>query len=91
MLIDSGSDATLVPRQIVDALSIVTTQETLAVELVNGERSALQVVRMQMKWDRYTVNGEFLVTDGDFGIIGRDILNRVRLLLNGPAQTWSFT
>jgi len=29
-----------------------------------------------------------LLTDAEVGVIGRDILNHLRLLLDGPAMNW---
>jgi hypothetical protein len=36
-----------------------------------------------------TFRGQFLVTDQPVGILGRNILNSLALLLDGPRQTWS--
>jgi hypothetical protein len=33
--------------------------------------------------------GRYLVTDEQIGILGRDVLNHVAVLLNGPRQEWS--
>ncbi len=32
--------------------------------------------------------GRFLQVESEVGIIGRNVLNRVRLLLDGPALNW---
>ena len=37
---------------------------------------------------RGTFNGQYLVIDAEMGVLGRDILNHVRVLLDGPALTW---
>jgi hypothetical protein len=36
-----------------------------------------------------TFRGQFLVIDEETGILGRNILNTLALLLDGPRQTWS--
>ena len=36
-----------------------------------------------------TFRGQFLVIDEEVGILGRNILNALALLLDGPQQTWS--
>jgi hypothetical protein len=90
MLIDTGSDETLVPANVCAALGAEAITTLIQVELVDGARTELQAVRLQMKWDRYTFNGDFLVTKTKFGIIGRNALNRIRIRFDGPAQTWSF-
>ena len=37
---------------------------------------------------RRNFRGRYLVTDVEVGVIGRDILNHLRLLLDGPAISW---
>jgi len=36
-----------------------------------------------------TFRGRFLLIDQEWGVMGRDILNLVSLLLDGPNLTWS--
>ena len=36
-----------------------------------------------------TFRGQFLVIDQQVGILGRNILNALALVLDGPQQTWS--
>ncbi|MFC1464810.1 MAG: hypothetical protein ACFLMY_08175 [Candidatus Brachytrichaceae bacterium NZ_4S206] len=90
MLIDTGSDATLVPASVCLALQVEESDSPFAVELVDGQRHELRAVRLKMKWSKYAINGESLIAQTEFGIIGRDILNRMRIRFDGPAQTWSF-
>ena len=33
--------------------------------------------------------GRFLLTDQEWGLIGRDVLNHVSLLFDGPGLNWS--
>jgi hypothetical protein len=35
-----------------------------------------------------TFRGQFLVVDARHGILGRNILNAISVLLDGPAQNW---
>ena len=37
---------------------------------------------------RRNFRGRYLLTDAEVGVIGRDILNHLRLLLDGPAMSW---
>ncbi len=32
--------------------------------------------------------GRFLLIDAEVGVVGRNVLNHVRLLLDGPALSW---
>ncbi len=36
-----------------------------------------------------TFRGRYLALDREYGILGRDVLNRVSLHLNGPRLIWS--
>jgi hypothetical protein len=42
-----------------------------------------------MKFLGKSFRGHFLVIDGDYGIIVRNILNNLSLRLDGPSQTWT--
>ncbi len=33
--------------------------------------------------------GRYLLIDGDHGVLGRDVLNSVALVIDGPHQEWS--
>ena len=46
-------------------------------------RCAPRMVDLSMMFVRY------LLTDNDRGILGRDVLNSLVLLFNGPEQEWS--
>jgi hypothetical protein len=37
----------------------------------------------------HTFRGRYLVTDDDAGIVGRDILNEISVLFDGPQRQWS--
>jgi hypothetical protein len=37
---------------------------------------------------QYIFRGLFLVTDDECGILGRNVLNRLSLVLDGPALEW---
>jgi predicted aspartyl protease len=86
-LLDTGSDGTLVPigllRQIL-ASPLTTTR----IRSHWGEWRSVQLFAVDVKIDHLTLPGIFVVGDeqGDEVILGRDVLNRLRLLLDGPAQ-----
>lgn len=47
------------------------------------------VVRLDLIFQNKTFKGRFPVIEGqDWGIIGRDVLNHVVILLNGPRLVW---
>lgn len=88
MVIDSGADATLLPRPVVDALEIPRLEQRYRLEAFDGTRSEGEAVRAQIGFLGRSFTGQFLVGEGDVGVLGRNVLNRVRVLLDGPAETW---
>lgn len=87
LLIDSGADVTLLPKSAVDSLGIVTfaTYELIGFD---GTRSTAAAVRADLLLLNKTFRGQFLVAHQEVGILGRDILNSVSLLLDGPRLMW---
>jgi hypothetical protein len=54
----------------------------------DGRTSAAQVVRLDLILLRWVFRGRFLLIDQDCGILGRDILNHLSLLVDGPRLNW---
>lgn len=88
MLIDSGADATLLPKAAVAALGIVSTGERYQLVAFDGTTSESEAVRADLVFMSRRFRGRFLVIDAEVGIVGRDVSNHVRLLLDGPALSW---
>ena len=89
MLLDSGADVSLAPRQVVLALGV--SMGPAAVHEVmgfDGNRSVAQAVNLDMMFLARKFRGRFLLIDYECGILGRDILNHVLLSLDGPNLTW---
>ena len=88
MLLDTGADASVVPHVVFQALS--TTERTTAyeVEYLEGQTATLYSTRLQMKWRGNNFTGDFLVARTSHGVIGRNILNHLRLVLDGPTLQW---
>ena len=89
MLLDSGADVSLVPRQTVLALG-VSIDPAAVYELMgfDGNRSLAQAVNLDLHFLKRTFRGRFLLTGHECGILGRDILNHVSVSLDGPNLTW---
>ena len=89
MLLDSGADVTLLPQSGLQRLG-VATEQTEEVELVgfDGRRSTAPVVRVDLVLLGKTFKGRYLTFDQECGILGRDILNHLVLLFDGPALSW---
>lgn len=88
MLIDSGADATLLPRTVVESLGIVGTGRRFELAAFDGTTSVSEVVQLELSFLDRRFTGQFLVIDSEMGVLGRNILNHVRVLLDGPASTW---
>jgi predicted aspartyl protease len=86
-LIDTGSDGTLVPltylRQIL-APALVDTR----IRSHWGEWRSVQLFAVDLEFDHERLPNVFVVGDdqGDSIILGRNVLNKLRLLLDGPAN-----
>ena len=90
LLIDTGADITLLPRLTVERLGIEASADEHR-ELIgfDGSRSLAPVVAMEMIFLGRIFRGRYLLIDGEQGVLGRNILNHVSLLLDGPRGHWS--
>lgn len=89
LLIDSGADVTLLPADSVRLLGVVEAAGQ-RYELVgfNGSVSLAPAVRLEVIFCRRTFRGQFLLTEQEWGVLGRNVLNAVPLLLDGPRLAW---
>ncbi len=89
MLLDSGADVTLIPETAVEMLGATIVPDR-RYELIGfgGGTSFASVVRLELIFCRRTFRGQFLLIDQAWGILGRNILNAVSLLLDGPSLAW---
>jgi hypothetical protein len=88
MLIDSGADATLLPRFAIASLGIAGTGERYQLVAFDGTANESEAVLAVLVFLNKTFHGRFLQSESDVGVIGRNVLNHVRLLLDGPARNW---
>lgn len=91
LLIDTGADVTLLPLGAVNAAGIEQTGASYELLAFDGRSSSAGAVRAELLVLGRTFRGQFLVIDQDLGIVGRNVLNALTLLLDGPRQTWSET
>lgn len=86
-LLDSGADASLVP--------IVFLRDIVAPALMDtrirshwGEWRAAQLFVVDVEIENIKLPGIFVVGDeqGDEIVLGRDVLNKLRIFLDGPAR-----
>jgi predicted aspartyl protease len=89
MLIDTGADVTLLPRERVSHLvDVDQLREHYDLQAFDGTRSTAPVVQLELQLLGKSFRGQFLLTDGEHGILGRNILNSLAITFDGPAQTW---
>ncbi len=89
LLIDTGADVTLLPLGAVSAAGIEQAGASYELLAFDGRSSPVGAVRAELLMLGRTFRGQFLVIDQTVGILGRNILNALALLLDGPHQTWS--
>ena len=89
MLIDTGADVTLLPREYVGRLDIpVAGDATYEVQGFDGESKLVDMVQLEMIFLGRKFAGKFLVINQPVGIIGRNILNAISILFDGPRSRW---
>lgn len=90
LLVDTGADITLLPRTVVGQLGVpLLPDQQYELMGFDGSTSFASVVVLDMVFLRRTFRGRYLLVEAERGILGRDILNHVNLLLEGPRQQWS--
>jgi hypothetical protein len=97
MLLDTGADQSCIPETTVAALARDLASHNLPYSIVelldfNGVRSRQRVYRLKVATNPWVQSAEydFVVIEGDVGLLGRDVLNSYRLDLDGPNQQWDF-
>lgn len=87
-MVDSGADGTIVPIQYLDEIQAPPTVE-MVMRSQWGERRRVLLYLVDVQIGDVTLPGIEVVGDeeSDEVILGRDVLNHLRVLLNGPAET----
>lgn len=90
MQLDTGADITLVPQEAVNRLNLTISPNTYY-ELAgfDGHTTVAPMVRLELIFCQRTFRGQFLLIDRGRGILGRNVLNAVPLLFDGPRLQWS--
>ena len=89
MLIDTGADITLLPRQYIAQLNLpIEAAEAYELLGFDGARSTAPAVHLDLIFLGRTFRGRFALIDQPDGIIGRNILNHLHLAFNGPGLQW---
>ena len=89
LLIDCGADVTLLPQASLTALGIVPDHhQEFSLVGFDGTVSTSVSARVDLILHGKTFKGEFLLTEQAIGYLGRDVLNHLSTLLDGPKLLW---
>jgi hypothetical protein len=87
MLLDTGADVSLLHRaQAASLLSPDAKQYEL--EGFDGTKVSSPAVTTELQFLGKSFRGQFLRIDAWHGVLGRNILNNLSLLLDGPSRRW---
>jgi len=88
--IDTGADMTLLPKAAVQQLGIKPLDGIdYELQAFDGSKSIAEVVELDLIFLKKAYRGRYLLIDTEHGILGRDVLANIALLLVGPHQEWS--
>lgn len=89
MLLDTGADLTLIPREYCDTVGAEISETTfLDLEGFDGTISRAYYVHLDLIFLNKAFRGNYLAYDQPEGILGRDILNKFSIVFDGPNLTW---
>lgn len=81
---------TLVPREVAAKLELVPVAEKVyEIQDFDGSIHLAEMVQLELVFLGKRFKGQFLLIDQPIGIIGRNILNAVVLLLDGSNAQWN--
>ena len=86
-LVDSGADGSAIPREVVKGLGLLPADECYLT--IGSGREILQPTYLvQLRVLDQAIDAEVLESpfEPDLVILGRDVLNRFRITLDGPQQ-----
>ena len=90
LLVDTGADITLLPRLAVEQRGVpLLADQRYELMGFDGSKSFAPVVILDLLFLQCAFRGQYLLSEEERGIMGRDILNHVLLLLDSPQQQWS--
>lgn len=86
-LLDSGADGTLVPLQYLEEILAPVITET-RIRSHWGEWRHVEQFLVEIEIDKLRLSNVLVVGDevGDEIVLGRDVINKLRILLDGPQR-----
>jgi hypothetical protein len=91
-VIDSGSGRSCVPKACIAELGGDLDCSFSLCRGAVGQPTRVPVYTVNLAIDKLVFEHvQVVATDGAYALIGRDILNNLRVVLDGPAKQWSFS
>jgi hypothetical protein len=85
--LDTGADLTALPYALIERLRLMPAGE-IEVEGYDSRRATIRAYDVNLEIDQLNVTGLLVIGFAeDYVLLGRDVRNRLRLLLDGPALT----
>lgn len=86
LLVDRGADGTILPRDVVAAVGAPLVASR-GIEGSMGRRLVAELYRVTLVVAGHTIYGiDAVALTGADPVLGRDVLNQLRLFLDGPAE-----
>lgn len=87
MLLDTGADVTLLPRSHVRPL-ISADAQLFELEAFDGTKSLSPAITCELVFLGKSFRGQFLLVDSWHGVLGRNVLNNLSIVFDGPSKQW---
>ncbi len=88
MLLDTGSDLSLVPESAVRAFDIKPTKTRLELTGFDGSTKSYEMIETQLVFLGKRFSGNYCVVKDEIGILGRDVLNQLAIVFDGRDLAW---
>jgi len=89
MLLDSGADLTLIPEMVIaDFGQDVRLDKSVELESFDGRVSQAKSVEIDLIFPGLTFRGNVPLINSPVGVLGRNVLNRFAIFLDGPNLNW---
>lgn len=87
ILLDTGADVTLLPRSHVASLESPDAQR-YELEAFDGTKRTAPAITAELRFLSKSFRGQVLLIDSWHGVLGRNILNNLSILFDGPSRKW---
>jgi hypothetical protein len=88
MLLDTGADVSLLPSSLLGPLLSADAPQ-YELEAFDGSKSSAPAVTVELQLLGKSFRGQFLLIDNWYGVLGRNVLNHLSLVFDGPSGQWA--